>query len=49
MNLHLVDGTFEVFRCFHGAPRAVVDGREPEHPPAAPAGPPTWVVDQPEG
>jgi 5'-3' exonuclease, N-terminal resolvase-like domain len=22
MNVHLVDGTFELFRCFHGAPRA---------------------------
>jgi hypothetical protein len=20
--IHLVDGTFELFRCFHGAPRA---------------------------
>ena len=29
MNLHLVDGTFELFRCFHGAPRASsADGRE---------------------
>jgi 5'-3' exonuclease len=28
MKLHLVDGTFEVFRCFHGAPRATVEGRE---------------------
>ncbi|MEZ4236959.1 MAG: 5'-3' exonuclease H3TH domain-containing protein [Myxococcota bacterium] len=26
--VHLVDGTFELFRCFHGAPRASVDGRE---------------------
>ncbi len=22
MKIHLVDGTFELFRCFHGAPRA---------------------------
>ena len=29
MIVHLVDGTFELFRCFHGAPRATgVDGRE---------------------
>lgn len=28
MNIHLVDGTFELFRCFHGAPRAQHDGRE---------------------
>ena len=21
VNVHLVDGTFELFRCFHGAPR----------------------------
>jgi 5'-3' exonuclease len=28
MKLHLVDGTFEIFRCFHGAPRATVDDRE---------------------
>lgn len=29
MKLHLVDGTFELFRCFHGAPRATdADGRE---------------------
>ena len=28
MKVHLVDGTFELFRCFHGAPRAAVDGRE---------------------
>jgi 5'-3' exonuclease len=28
MKLHLVDGTFEIFRCFHGAPRATVAGRE---------------------
>jgi len=26
--LYLVDGTFELFRCFHGAPRARVDGAE---------------------
>jgi len=26
--LYLVDGTFELFRCFHGAPRAQVDGEE---------------------
>ncbi|MCA9489983.1 MAG: flap endonuclease, partial [Myxococcales bacterium] len=27
--VHLVDGTFELFRCFHGAPRAQdADGRE---------------------
>jgi len=29
MNVHLVDGTFELFRCFHGAPRAQdADGNE---------------------
>lgn len=29
MKVHLVDGTFELFRCFFGAPRAVAaDGRE---------------------
>ena len=28
MKVHLVDGTFELFRCFHGAPRAVANGRE---------------------
>lgn len=28
MKVHLVDGTFELFRCFHGAPRAQFDGRE---------------------
>jgi 5'-3' exonuclease len=29
MKIHLVDGTFELFRCFHGAPRATDDdGRE---------------------
>ena len=30
LNVHLVDGTFELFRCFHGAPRATrpSDGRE---------------------
>ncbi|HEV8298680.1 MAG TPA: 5'-3' exonuclease H3TH domain-containing protein [Acidimicrobiales bacterium] len=29
MKVHLVDGTFELFRCFHGAPRATGhDGRE---------------------
>ena len=28
MKVHLVDGTFELFRCFHGAPRALHDGRE---------------------
>ncbi len=29
VNVHLVDGTFELFRCFHGAPRATgADGRE---------------------
>ncbi len=29
IGVHLVDGTFELFRCFHGAPRAQnVDGRE---------------------
>lgn len=29
MKVHLVDGTFELFRCFHGAPRARNgDGRE---------------------
>lgn len=28
MKVHLVDGTFELFRCFHGAPRARHDGRE---------------------
>ena len=28
MVVHLVDGTFELFRCFHGAPRAEHDGRE---------------------
>lgn len=29
MRVHLVDGTFELFRCFHGAPRARnADGRE---------------------
>jgi len=26
--VHLVDGTFELFRCFHGAPRAQHAGRE---------------------
>jgi 5'-3' exonuclease len=29
MKVHLIDGTFELFRCFHGAPRAQLpDGRE---------------------
>ncbi|MGB8858150.1 MAG: 5'-3' exonuclease H3TH domain-containing protein [Ilumatobacteraceae bacterium] len=28
MKVHLVDGTFELFRCFHGAPRAQHGGRE---------------------
>lgn len=28
MKVHLVDGTFELFRCFHGAPRHQQDGRE---------------------
>jgi 5'-3' exonuclease len=29
VRVHLVDGTFELFRCFHGAPRATgPDGRE---------------------
>jgi 5'-3' exonuclease len=28
MKVHLVDGTFELFRCFHGAPRAQHHGRE---------------------
>ncbi len=29
MKVHLVDGTFELFRCFHGAPRATgADGAE---------------------
>jgi 5'-3' exonuclease len=29
VDVHLVDGTFELFRCFHGAPRASgADGRE---------------------
>ena len=28
MKVHLVDGTFELFRCFHGAPRALHDGLE---------------------
>ena len=29
MRVHLVDGTYELFRCFHGAPRAVgTDGAE---------------------
>ncbi len=28
MKVHLVDGTFELFRCFHGAPRATANGRE---------------------
>lgn len=29
MQVHLIDGTFELFRCFHGAPRArSSDGRE---------------------
>jgi 5'-3' exonuclease len=29
VKVHLVDGTFELFRCFHGAPRAAApDGRE---------------------
>jgi 5'-3' exonuclease len=29
VKVHLVDGTFELFRCFHGAPRATSpDGRE---------------------
>ncbi len=28
VTVHLVDGTFELFRCFHGAPRAEHSGRE---------------------
>jgi 5'-3' exonuclease len=29
MKIHLIDGTFELFRCFHGAPRArSTDGQE---------------------
>jgi 5'-3' exonuclease len=28
VKVHLIDGTFELFRCFHGAPRAQHDGRE---------------------
>jgi 5'-3' exonuclease len=28
MKVHVVDGTFELFRCFHGAPRAQHEGRE---------------------
>lgn len=28
MKLYLVDGTFELFRCFHGAPQATHAGRE---------------------
>jgi 5'-3' exonuclease len=28
VTVHLVDGTYELFRCFHGAPRADVGGRE---------------------
>jgi 5'-3' exonuclease len=28
VKVHLVDGTFELFRCFYGAPRAVAGGRE---------------------
>jgi 5'-3' exonuclease len=28
VKVHLVDGTFELFRCFHGAPRAQHQGRE---------------------
>jgi 5'-3' exonuclease len=28
VKVHVVDGTFELFRCFHGAPRAQHDGRE---------------------
>ena len=28
VTVHLVDGTLELFRCFHGAPRAEHDGRE---------------------
>jgi 5'-3' exonuclease len=29
LKVHLVDGTFELFRCFHGAPRASArDGAE---------------------
>ncbi len=28
MTAYLVDGTLELFRCFHGAPRAKQDGRE---------------------
>ena len=29
MKVHLIDGTFELFRCFHGAPRfELSDGRE---------------------
>ncbi|MEQ1699353.1 MAG: 5'-3' exonuclease H3TH domain-containing protein [Ilumatobacteraceae bacterium] len=28
MKVHLVDGTFELFRCFHGAPRAQHESRE---------------------
>lgn len=27
-HVHLVDGTFELFRCFHGAPLATAQGRE---------------------
>ena len=28
VDVHLVDGTFELFRCFHGAPRATAGDRE---------------------
>ena len=28
VKVHLVDGTLELFRCFHGAPRVEIDGRE---------------------
>lgn len=28
MNLHLIDGTYELFRAYYGAPGSVVDGRE---------------------
>jgi hypothetical protein len=26
VKIHLVDGTFELFRCFHGAPRVRLEG-----------------------
>ena len=28
MKVHLVDGTYELFRCYYGAPKKKVKGRE---------------------